>query len=175
MHHTNSRPDSDAPSSHRPRRLCVGTPIEEVRAEYRRQARALHPDASGDPATAPAFQALVEAFRAISGVRTGSLESHPLWHKLSSLDRRNLADTKREGERERERERLRRRYCIVARYWSREQGYDTAFLLRARQTLCEQAHHSHCGVEQAESQLTCQRSANGVHSQLGGVNTGRDA
>ena len=76
-----------------------GDSPEVMRAAYRKGARALHPDASGDASTAAAFQELVTAFKQLCTIKPGSLETHPLWPKLSGLDR----------------------------YWSRELGYDMAF------------------------------------------------
>ena len=74
-----------------------GAPSSAVRSAYRKRARKLHPDLSGDPDPS-AFQQLVAAYEAIGCITPGSLESRPLWYKLSGLDR----------------------------YWAPEQGYDTA-------------------------------------------------
>lgn len=73
-------------------------PMDEIRSAYRKRARELHPDASGDPSTAAEFRQLVVAFKAACEYEPGSLETHPLWAKLSGLDR----------------------------YWARELGYVTA-------------------------------------------------
>jgi len=80
--------------------IDYGASMQEVRTAYRKRAREFHPDTSSSP-DADKFQELVEAFQAFGKIKPGSLESHPLWFKLSGLDR----------------------------YWSREQGYDTADLL----------------------------------------------
>ena len=61
--------------------------IEEIRAAFRRRARACHPDMSGDASTASEFQELVSAFQQLRAVKPGSLETHALWSRLSGLDR----------------------------------------------------------------------------------------
>ena len=76
-----------------------GASVASVRAAYRKRARELHPDTSGSTEdTTAAFGELVLAFKELMKIEPGSLETHPLWPKLSSLDR----------------------------YWSRELGYTTA-------------------------------------------------
>lgn len=103
MHDGDTLPIPMRPSSKSPYDVigvAPGASAQAVRAAYRIRARALHPDTSSSP-DPEEFQALVEAFKAIGQIKPGSLESHPLWFKLSGLDR----------------------------YWSREQGYDTAELL----------------------------------------------
>ena len=42
--------------------VARGASLAAVRAAYRKQARALHPDSSGDPATAEEFREVVSAF-----------------------------------------------------------------------------------------------------------------
>ena len=79
-------------------RVTPGASADAVKAAYRKRARELHPDVSGDEATASDFRQLVLAFKTISQIQPGDLETHPLWHKLSGLDQ----------------------------YWARELGYATA-------------------------------------------------
>ena len=76
-----------------------GASKQAMKAAYRKRARQLHPDASGDESTAPAFQELVRAFKELCSIKPGSLETHPLWRRLSGLDR----------------------------YWARELGYTLAY------------------------------------------------
>ena len=76
-----------------------GDSLDAVRSAYRKRARVLHPDASGDSSTAGEFQELVRAFKELCSIKPGSLETHPLWPRLSGLDR----------------------------YWARELGYDMAY------------------------------------------------
>ena len=75
-----------------------GAPLDEVRAAYRRRARSCHPDTSDADSAAAEFRELVDAFIEICKHEPGSMETHPLWIKLSALDR----------------------------YWSHELGYTSA-------------------------------------------------
>ena len=70
----------------------------DMQHAFRKRARALHPDTSDDPESVHRFRELVSAFEHLQQKKPGSCESHKLWPYLTSLDK----------------------------YWSREQGHDTA-------------------------------------------------
>eukprot|EP00966_Prymnesium_polylepis_P220942 5110584-Prymnesium_polylepis.1 len=72
--------------------IAMGASADVIKKAYRARAKQLHPDVSAASGHNPVeaarkFRELVAAFETLSKLAPDSMENHPLWPKLSELDR----------------------------------------------------------------------------------------